>query len=96
MSRASELAIYLAENEWVELSMDKKAFIRIKDELDYEEYYLKKIEIKDFDYSYDETWNNLKGKSVKAYKELKNHEYDLRQKINEDAKKEEKSAERNG
>lgn len=92
MGRAKELAIYLAENEYMYLEMSKEAFMRIKDDLDYEEYYLKKVDVKDFDYSFDEKWKKLKSKSIKAYKELKDHEYDLRMKINEDAKKEEKQA----
>lgn len=39
-----------------------------------------KVEVEDIDYSYDETWAVLKSKSIKAYKELKNHEYNLRHK----------------
>lgn len=37
-----------------------------------------KVEIEDIDYSNDELWVSLKGKATKAYKELKNREYDLR------------------
>lgn len=37
-----------------------------------------KIEVEDVDYSNDELWVSLKSKSIKAYKELKNREYDLR------------------
>ena len=40
-----------------------------------------KIEVEDIDYSNDELWVSLKSKSIKAYKELKNREYDLRHKL---------------
>ena len=38
------------------------------------------LEPKDFDYSQDEEWQRLKKESVKAYKALKEHEYNLRNK----------------
>lgn len=38
-----------------------------------------KVEV-DYDYSNDTTWKCLKDKSIKAYKELKTHEYNLRHK----------------
>ena len=33
------------------------------------------------DYSHDQLWNDLKKKSDKAYKELKNREFDLRHNV---------------
>jgi hypothetical protein len=39
-----------------------------------------KVEVQQIDYSTDETWKALKDKSIKAYKDLKNHEYNLRHK----------------
>lgn len=39
---------------------------------------LKQVDVEEVDYSHDELWKELKQKSVKAYKELKNREYDLR------------------
>lgn len=36
------------------------------------------IDVEDYDYSEDELWNELKKKSVKAYKDLKKREFDLR------------------
>jgi hypothetical protein len=39
-----------------------------------------KVEVEQFDYSTDETWKALKDKSIRAYKDLKNHEYNLRHK----------------
>lgn len=39
-----------------------------------------KVEVEDVDYSHDETWKKLKDESIKSYKALKNHEYNLRHK----------------
>jgi hypothetical protein len=39
-----------------------------------------KVEVEQIDYSTDETWKALKDKSINAYKDLKNHEYNLRHK----------------
>ena len=36
------------------------------------------VEPKDFDYSFDEIWQELKSKSDKAYKAVKKREYELR------------------
>ncbi len=37
-----------------------------------------KIDVENVDYSHDELWDSLKKKSVRAYKDLKNREYDIR------------------
>ena len=42
---------------------------------------VKVVRVEGEDYSHDELWNDLKKKSDKAYKDLKNREYDLRHKI---------------
>lgn len=42
---------------------------------------IKNVEVEDFDYSHCETWQRLKKESLKAYKDLKNHEYNLRHNI---------------
>lgn len=39
---------------------------------------LKSVSVEEIDYSQDELWNELKSKSIKAYKALKDREYDLR------------------
>jgi len=44
---------------------------------------VKTVEVEDVDYSHDELWKELKDKSVKAYKALKNREYDLRHNVNQ-------------
>jgi uncharacterized protein YoxC len=38
-----------------------------------------KVEVANVDYSTDELWKSLKRESMKAYKKLKDREYDLRQ-----------------
>lgn len=40
---------------------------------------IEKIEHEHIDFSEDESWCVLKSKSVKAYKDLKTHEYKLKQ-----------------
>lgn len=35
-------------------------------------------EPKEFDYTFSDEWQKLKSESIKAYKKLKNFEYDLR------------------
>ena len=42
---------------------------------------VKVVRVEGEDYSHDELWNDLKKKSDKAYKDLKNREYDLRHNI---------------
>lgn len=39
---------------------------------------IKTIDVRDFDYSEDEQWKALKKKSLKAYKDLKKREFELR------------------
>lgn len=41
---------------------------------------IQKVEHEHIDYSNDEMWRMLKEKSVKAYKDLKKHEYNLKNK----------------
>ena len=41
---------------------------------------IKAIEPEDYDYSDDEQWVGLKKKSVKAYKDLKKREFEIRNK----------------
>jgi hypothetical protein len=43
---------------------------------------IKKIDVEGFDYSLDLTWCDLKSKSIKAYKALKDREYDIRNNTN--------------
>lgn len=39
---------------------------------------LHKVDVQEVDYSHDELWCKLKSQSIKAYKKLKDREYDLR------------------
>lgn len=94
MGKSRELATELAEKEYLLLEIEMKAFMRVKEELDSEEYFVRKVDFKDFDYSFDKKWEELDKESRKVYKEKKNREYDLRMKIAEDAKKEDKDSER--
>ena len=94
MGKAKELYTELQEKEWINLDMTMKAFVRIREQLDSEEYFVKTVEPKDFDYSFDKGWKAKSKEAKTAYRELKDIEYEIRMKIREDAKKE--SAERNG
>ena len=93
MGKYSEMAIQLAEKEYLLMEMDMNAFKRIKQDLDQEEYFIRKVDVKDFDYSFDTAWSKLDEKAKKAYKEKKEREFELRMFINDQAKKENKSSE---
>ena len=44
------------------------------------DYEVKNVDVDNFDYSSDDKWQQLKAISVKAYKELKKREFELRNK----------------
>ena len=88
MGKASELALELQEKEWLSMDITTKAFIRIRKELDAEEYFVKRVEPKGFDYHGLGQWDKKKEIANKGYKDLKQEEFEIRQKINEEAKKE--------
>ncbi len=88
MGKTKELATELREKEWMLLDIRTKAFLRIREQLEAEEYEVRRIEPKGFDYSFDDKWSNLKRKAGNAYKEKKEREFELRMMINEEAKKE--------
>jgi len=44
------------------------------------DYTVKNVDVPDFDYSKSEIWQSAKSKSIKAYKTLKNIEYEIRNK----------------
>lgn len=69
MSVASETFLHfrMEEEHYNQLSEDVRQFIEPT-----------KVEVTNIDYSKDELWNSLKKESVKAYKKLKDREYDLR------------------
>ena len=69
MSVASETFLHfrMEEEHYNQLSEDVRQFIEHT-----------KVEVTNIDYSKDELWQSLKKESVKAYKKLKDREYDLR------------------
>ena len=69
MSVASETFLHfrMEEEHYNQLSEDVRQLIEPT-----------KVEVTNIDYSKDELWQILKKESVKAYKKLKDREYDLR------------------
>ena len=69
MSIASDTFLHfrMEEEHYKQLSEDVKKFIEPT-----------KVEVTNLDYSEDKLWQSLKKESVKAYKKLKDREYDLR------------------
>lgn len=67
-----------AGKEWLHFRMEVEHYKELAQEVR-DRIEPLKVEV-DFDYSHDTTWKELKDKSIKAYKELKNHEYNLRHK----------------
>ena len=69
MSVASETFLHfkMEEQYYEQLSEEIRQFIEPT-----------KVEVSNIDYSKDELWQSLKRESVKAYKKLKDREYDLR------------------
>ena len=65
--------------EWLNFRMEVEHYKELN-ERTRELIEIKNVEVEDFDYSQCETWQKLKKESVKAYKDLKNHEYNLRHK----------------
>ena len=59
------------------ISMDKLESLVKAKHLSTEEFSVKVVE-SDMDYSGDKVWNELKSESNKAYKKLKNREYEIR------------------
>ncbi len=64
--------------ERVRAEMDKELYFKINPELR-EEIEVQTVEPKEEDFSEDPIWQELKSKSTKAYKNLKNYEFDKRQ-----------------
>lgn len=66
-----------AGREWLHFRMEQEHYQQLSEE-SREFIEPLKVEVEGIDYSQDELWQSLKSKSIKAYKELKNREYDLR------------------
>ena len=58
---------HISEEDYKKINKDVRSNIEILS-----------VEPEDFDYSFDETWKELKSKSSKAYKAVKKREYELR------------------
>ena len=58
---------HISEEDYKKINKDVRSNIEILS-----------VEPKDFDYSFDEIWQELKSKSHKAYKAVKKREYELR------------------
>lgn len=67
----------VAGKEFLHFRMEEEQYRQLEDE-QRTALNIYKVEVEGIDYSSDEIWNALKKKSVKAYIELKNREYDLR------------------
>lgn len=69
--------------EVITLAITMDAFQRLYNmgliDLDEKEYKIKRVEPHEVDYPEDPKWRQLKDASNKAFKDLKNYEYDKRQ-----------------
>lgn len=70
--------------EVIKLSMSKELFGKLfrAGHIKSGDYEMHKIDEPDFDYSNDEQWKQAKSQSIKAYKKLKEIEFNLRHESN--------------
>jgi tRNA nucleotidyltransferase (CCA-adding enzyme) len=66
--------------ELINFQMDKKEFQELHTSIQ-NMLVVRSVKVENVDYSDDPIWQDLKKKSDKAYKELKNREYDLRHNV---------------
>ena len=66
--------------ELINFQMDKKDFQELHASVQ-NMLVVRSVKVENVDYSDDPIWQDLKKKSDKAYKELKNREYDLRHNV---------------
>ena len=66
--------------ELINFQMEKKEFQELHTSIQ-NMLVVRSVKVENVDYSDDPIWQDLKKKSDKAYKELKNREYDLRHNI---------------
>jgi hypothetical protein len=69
-----------ASREFLDVRMSQEVYEQIPNEL-YPFIEVKLVRVVGEDYENDELWHELKKKSDKAYKELKDREFDLRHNI---------------
>lgn len=63
--------------EFIKMRMEKEYFETLPPQIRYNCEIIS-VDVDGFDYSFDELHRELKNKSTKAYKKLKNREYELR------------------
>ena len=68
-----------AGREWLHFRIESEAYGELDNEVR-ERLDIKRVEVEDVDYSHDEMWKKLRSESIKAYKNLKDYEYNLRHK----------------
>jgi tRNA nucleotidyltransferase (CCA-adding enzyme) len=66
--------------ELINFQMEKKEFQELHTSIQ-NMLVVRSVKVENVDYSDDPIWQDLKKKSDKAYKELKNREYDLRHNV---------------
>jgi tRNA nucleotidyltransferase (CCA-adding enzyme) len=66
--------------ELINFQMEKKDFQELHTSIQ-NMLVVRSVKVENVDYSDDPIWQDLKKKSDKAYKELKNREYDLRHNV---------------
>jgi tRNA nucleotidyltransferase (CCA-adding enzyme) len=66
--------------ELINFQMEKKEFQELHASVQ-NMLVVRSVKVENVDYSDDPIWQDLKKKSDKAYKELKNREYDLRHNV---------------
>jgi DNA-binding protein YbaB len=66
--------------DWMQIELQKETLERLTSNgsLSFEEFTIKYVEPKDFDYSKDAVWCALNDSSTKVYKQKKQREFDLR------------------
>ena len=63
--------------QYLQIRVEEEQYNQLPPEIQ-EQLTIHTVVVEEEDYSHDELWNSLKKQSVKAYKALKDREYDLR------------------
>jgi hypothetical protein len=67
MESIEKIKLKLPKDKYFNIPLEIRAYAEIDS-----------VEVEGIDYSHDDTWNELKKQSVKAYKKLKEREFYLR------------------
>lgn len=70
-----------AGREYLHFRIESESYNELENEVR-ERLEIKRVEVEEVDYSYDDMWKKLRSESIKAYKNLKDYEYNLRHKSN--------------